>query len=83
MDNVLTPNKLAHLAGRCAGAAVRHANDLFGVILFRQAARADWRYGGYGFSDPLRAHLPFGVAFFLINLPFTGSLFAGWACSSR
>jgi uncharacterized membrane-anchored protein YitT (DUF2179 family) len=70
MDNVLTPKNCSHLAGRCAGAAVRHADDLFGIILFRQAGALTGGTAGMAFLIHYATHLPFGVAFFAINLPF-------------
>jgi uncharacterized membrane-anchored protein YitT (DUF2179 family) len=71
MDNVLTPNKLAHTWLEDALALLFGTLMIsFGVIMFRQAGALTGGTAGIAFLIHYATHLPFGVAFFLINLPF-------------
>jgi uncharacterized membrane-anchored protein YitT (DUF2179 family) len=71
MDNVLTPNKLAHSWLEDALALLFGTLMIsFGIILFRQAGALTGGTAGIAFLIHYAAHVPFGVAFFAINLPF-------------
>ena len=71
MDNVLTPNKLAHSWLEDALALLFSTLMIsFGIILFRQAGALTGGTAGMAFLIHYAAHVPFSAAFFAINLPF-------------
>lgn len=71
MDNVLSPEKLTHTWLEDALALLFGTLMIsFGIILFRQAGALTGGTAGMAFLIHYATHLPFGVVFFAINLPF-------------
>lgn len=70
MDNILSPEKLTHTAGGYHGAAVRHADDLLWHYFISPGRCLTGGTAGMAFLIHYATHLPFGVVFFVINLPF-------------
>lgn len=71
MDNVLAANKLAHSWLEDALALLFGTLMIsFGVVLFRQSGALTGGTAGLAFLLHYTTHVSFGVAFFLINLPF-------------
>ncbi|VFS27259.1 Uncharacterized BCR, YitT family COG1284 [Serratia liquefaciens] len=71
MDNILSPEKLTHTWLEDALALLFGTLMIsFGIILFRQAGALTGGTAGMAFLIHYATHLPFGVVFFVINLPF-------------
>lgn len=71
MDNVIQPPKLAHSALEDVLAMLIGTLMVsFGVILLRQVGALTGGTAGMAFLLHYLAHVSFGTAFFLINLPF-------------
>ncbi len=71
MDNILSPEKLTHTWLEDTLALLFGTLMIsFGIILFRQAGALTGGTAGMAFLIHYATHLPFGVVFFVINLPF-------------
>ncbi|MEY8712559.1 YitT family protein [Mangrovibacter phragmitis] len=71
MDNVITPNKLAHTWLEDALALLFGTLMIsFGVVLLRQSGALTGGTAGLAFLIHYVTHISFGAAFFVINLPF-------------
>ena len=71
MDNILSPEKLTHTWLEDTLALLFGTLMIsFGIILFRQAGALTGGTAGMAFLIHYATHLPFGVVFFAINLPF-------------
>lgn len=71
MDNILPSNNLSHSKLEDALALLFGTLMVsFGIILFRQAGALTGGTAGIAFLIHYATHVPFGIAFFAINLPF-------------